>query len=44
MRKNIFITFILLPNLIFCQDKTLNFNQANDIEFSKQFKNYAKFD
>lgn len=44
MIKNIFITFILLPNLIFCQDKTLNFNQANDIEFSKQFKNYAKFD
>jgi len=44
MIKNIFITFILLPNLIFCQDKSLNFNQANDIEFSKQFKNYAKFD
>ena len=44
MIKYIFITFILLPSLIFSQDKNLTYTQANDIEYSKKIKNYTKFD
>ena len=42
--KYLCLLFILLPNLIFCQQNTLTYNQANDIEFSKNIKNYTKFD
>lgn len=42
--KYLCLLSIMMPNLIFCQQNTLTYNQANDIGFSENIKNYTKFD
>lgn len=42
--KNILLAFFLTPVFLFCQNGDLNFNQSQDKQFCKQYKNYSKFD
>jgi hypothetical protein len=42
--KNTLLAFFLSPFILFCQNGDLNFNQTQDKEFCKQYRNYSKFD
>ena len=42
--KNTLLAFFLSPFILFSQNGDLNFNQTQDKEFCKQYRNYSKFD
>ena len=41
--KNIILTFLFSPLFLFSQNGNLNFNQTQDKEFCKKYKNYSEF-
>lgn len=36
------ISILLFPTMVFCQQKTIEYKQTKDIEFTKNYKNYQK--